>query len=155
MPLTGGKLLMAETELKDDERQWGWIPVVIGLIFLAVSISIFTAEIIGDRNRTSSTSGTVIGERIKNMGEGNVMLPVVRFAAEGGHRVEIAPNTDGPGIGKSVTVRYDPADPTNARIDSPNRWFGPAILLIVGGFLTFKGKKLFSKNKAVPNPDGS
>lgn len=65
--------------------------------------------------------------------------PVVRFTAPNGRDYEIrAPVASSPArlqIGDPVPIRYDPADPSTARIDSPlYLWFGAGMLVFFGFF---------------------
>ena len=127
--------------MKKEDRSLDWIPMVIGLGFLAFGVLFIITENIGNSvNRTAIAEGTVVGEKVKLVGENNVSLPTVTFVTEGGRSIVFTSNTSGGEIGESVTVRYDPADPIDARIDSfSHMWFVPAIFIVVGGILTFRG----------------
>jgi hypothetical protein len=41
------------------------------------------------------------------------------------------------GIGDKVTVLYDASKPEHSAIDSSDIWYGPLVLMLVGGFFSF------------------
>ncbi|GAB4491946.1 MAG: hypothetical protein OHK0031_14990 [Anaerolineales bacterium] len=94
-----------------------------------------------------STVETVNGEEIVNF----YYSPVVRFSAQDGRtrEVQMAEGSDRPEYerGDQVTVRYDPAHPLDARIDSPGSgalmWLLPVITGILG--LAFGGAVFLAK----------
>lgn len=140
-----------------EEDQFGWkIQLVIGLGFLAFCILFVITETIGNSvNRTAKAEGTVVGEEIKFMGEDNGVFPVVTFVTDRGRTIEFTSNTSGGRIGESVTVRYDPDDPTDARIAGFSRMFVPAIFIVVGGILTFFGIRRLYDFPGTPEPSAS
>ena len=129
-----------------------WIFAVAGLAMLAFGVLSIPFTIMGFVDRSATTEGTVVGVNSKFAGEGNLYLPTVRFVTEDGRSIVFTSNTGEDvwtdRIGESVTVRYDPADPTNARIDSFFQLWGGSIIPIVigGGFIIF-GSGMFSRNR--------
>ena len=63
--------------------------------------------------------------------------PVVRFVTASEQAVEYSDesgsNPPAYGVGDSVRVLYDPANPQKARLDTvSNRWLGPTVAIIIG-----------------------
>ena len=133
------------------DRFLDWIFPLAGLAILAFGIYSFVNTIIFV-NGSATTEGTVVGVESKpvDLEHGNMDFLTVRFATEGGRSVVFTSNTREGSlfsewrdrIGESVTVRYDPADPTNARIDS-DVWPGSIIALILGGVFILSGRGWF------------
>ena len=142
--------------MKEKDRSLNWINLVIGLSFLVFGLLFIITETIGNSvNRTAKAEGTVVGKKVKFMGEGNASFPTVKFVTEGVRSIVFTNNTDGGRVGESVTVRYDPADPTDARIDSVSWPFVPAIFIVVGGILTFSYIRRRGKFPGAPEPDAN
>ena len=107
----------------------------------------FIVDTIAFVNRYATIEGTVVGVERKTVGmEGGPMdFPTVRFVIEGGRSIVFTSNSGESDrwqerIGESVTVRYDQADPTNAKIDSFFQLWGlSAILFGIGGVFLFLG----------------
>ena len=156
--------------MKEEDRSFDWIPIAIGVVFLAVGVISITTETIGNSmNRTAIAEGRVVEIESKPMGEGFTILANVKFVTEGGRSLVSTLNTREGGliewinwedrIGESVSVRYDPADPADARIDSVSGTYsGPAIFLVAGGLITFfgirRGRKLSGALKTDANGNG-
>ncbi len=95
--------------------------------------------------------GTVVEltTRVAASGRAGLICPIVEFTAppRGNIRFtsEFGSFPAGHKIGQSVTVRYDPADPQQAEIESAmNLWLIPLILVFMGGIagclaITFLG----------------
>jgi len=153
--------------MKEEDRSFDWIPIAIGVSFLAVSVIFIITETIGNSmNRTAIAKGTVVGIESQPMLESFAILANVKFVTEGGQSLVSTLNTGEGGliewikwkdqIGESVSVRYDPADPTDARIDSVSgTYFGPAIFLVAGGLLTFFGIRRRLKLSGALEPDAN
>jgi hypothetical protein len=84
-------------------------------------------------------AGTVVElvHRITGSGRGGIYCPVVEFTATSGQVVrftsEFGSRPAMHRVGQSVDVRYDPADPHKAEINSTvSRWLTPAILVFMG-----------------------
>ena len=92
---------------------------MVGLATLAFGVLSIPFTIMGFMDRSATTQGTVVGVQSKFAGEDNLYLSTVRFATEDGRSIVFTSNTGDDAwlfrIGESVTVGYDPADPTNAR----------------------------------------
>ena len=119
----------------------GGIGTVIGLAMLAFGVLSIPGNI-NFVNTSATTEGTEVGVKSKFTGEDNIILPTVTFVPEGGRSIVFTSNTGGQQwmfrIGESVTVRYDPADPTNARMDSFFQlWGSSAIPILIGGAFIF------------------
>lgn len=116
---------------------------LVGLIF-ALFGALFTivgGGLVYYQDRAYAGLREAVGQVVANeRGRGSSMdddgyRAVVRFETADGRQVEIQSrvrsNPPAFDVGERVTVRYDPAVPDNARIDSfMERWFGP---LIFGG----------------------
>ena len=75
--------------------------------------------------------------RITASGRANIICPVVEFATPSGEKIRFTSDFGSlPAmhkIGQTVDVRYDPADPQKAEIDSgANLWLTPLILVFMG-----------------------
>jgi len=69
-------------------------------------------------------------------GEANVYFPNVEICCPDGRRYNFQGSTGSgryPPIGEKVKVVYDPEDPTDGDL-LWNLWFGPGVLLLLGGF---------------------
>ena len=113
---------------------------VVGLGSLAfgvISIPFTISFIIS----SAVTEGRIVGENRKAEMEGGFSYaPIVRFVTKDGRSITSSSNIYGSRhrIGESVTVRYDPADPENAKIDSFSQlWGWSYIPLILGGMFIF------------------
>ena len=133
---------------------------VVGLATLAFGVLSIPFTIMGFVDRSATTEGTVVGVEINNHMEGISYFPTVRFVTEDGRSIVFTSNTSGEWkdrIGESVTVRYDPADPINAKIDSFFQLWGLSVtLLVLGGAFTFVGiRGLRGKLVGSPEPDAN
>ena len=134
---------------------------VAGLALLAIGV-ISIPGTISFVNRSVVTQGTVVGVESEFAGEGNVYLPTVRFITQDGQSIVFTSSTGEDAylsrIGESVTVRYVPADPTDARIDSfLQLWGGLIIPAVIGGvFILWPGgmyNRLRDTSPGSPEPD--
>jgi hypothetical protein len=71
-------------------------------------------------------------------GRADMICPIVEFPVPPGRKIrftsEFGSRPAGHKIGQSVNVRYDPADPQQAEIESAmNLWLAPVILVFMGG----------------------
>ena len=151
---------LRDVGMKDEDRYWNWGLIVIGLGFLAFGVISFITDTIGTYAiRTATAEGTVVGEKFHSTDEGRIRLPVVAFVTGGGQSIEFTSNTGGRGdeIGDSVTVRYDPAQPTNAKIYSFfHIWNGAIFWTVVGGIMIFIGfRQLRSRDTGGLEPNTS
>ena len=86
-----------------------------------------------------AATGTVVEltSRITASGRASMICPVVEFAAPSGEKIRFTSDFGSlPAshkVGQSVNVRYDPADPHKAEIESKaNIWLVPVILVFMG-----------------------
>ena len=145
--------------MKEKDR-FGRIPLVIGLAFLAFGLFSITDTLSSLVSRTIKTEGTVVGVKWKTVSleHSDQAFPIVRFVTESGRTIEFTSNTGGGGHreGESVPVRYDPADPTDAKIDEfYNLWFLPVVFLGVGGIIIFSDIRRRVKSPGAPEPEAS
>jgi hypothetical protein len=131
--------------MKGEVRFLGVIFTVLGLAILAFGVY-FIFDTISFVNRSATTAeGTVVEVERKFLREGTIIVPTVTFVTEEGRSIVFTSNTGRGGwkdrIGESVTVRYDPADPTNAKIDSFYQLWGlSAIFFGIGGMFIVFGR---------------
>jgi hypothetical protein len=97
-----------------------------------------------------ATTGTVVELTRQTTTRGYILCPVVEFTVPSGEKIrftsEFGSRPAGHTVGQTVAVRYDPADPQKAEIESTmSRWLVPLILIFMGvvacclalGFLGF------------------
>ena len=110
---------------------WGLICIAVGCGFLVSALRIYLA-----RRRFLATSqtaaGTVAEVRVQGIGRNAVSVPVLEFRGPGG-QVQRAESWMGSGFqrfeaGQAVPVRYDPADPGRAEVDTFAVMWGLALL---------------------------
>jgi hypothetical protein len=159
-------MMSAASEPTFDEKEWeqtqkesnkaqnlilGIFTGVAVLMLLIAAISIFFS--LRKINNEKSAPGVVVdmivqydyAENDRSRVVGQAYFPVVRFAASDGRRrdVHLSEGSDPPSyeIGNEVTVRYNPENPLEARIDSfassLGMWVLPSITGILG--LAFGG----------------
>jgi len=127
-----------------------WIALFTGLAFLAgLGMLAGTAYIVIDTRRDIATAATADGVVVDLIGsrdsDGDTLYyPQVRFVTGAGAPVEFTGSVGSSpaafDVGEHVTVFYDPADPSDVRIDSfLQLWFGPLILGIFGTVFTLVG----------------
>ena len=117
---------------------WGLICIAVGCGFLVSALRIYLA-----RRRFLATSqtaaGTVAEVRVQGIGRNAVSVPVLEFRGPGG-QVQRAESWMGSGFqrfeaGQAVPVRYDPADPGRAEVDTFAVMWGLALLRASYGLL--------------------
>jgi hypothetical protein len=123
----------------------------ISLLITAVWVFEETARFVA---RSRIATGTVMDlsltRSISRQGTPNtIYYPVVQFRTEGGSVIEfrsnLGSNPPSHRKGENVPVRYDPADPQEARIDTPaSIWFVTWILGGLGGVFTSIPLALFA-----------
>ncbi|MDQ2936796.1 MAG: DUF3592 domain-containing protein [Acidobacteriota bacterium] len=123
--------------------------LLIGVLFVLIGFAVLIGGVVAavkqsrQSARNVSATGTVVDlvKRVINPGSGGVYCPVVDFATSTGHAVRFEsqfgtmPATHR--LGQKVEVRYDPANPQGAEIDSAtSRWLVPGCMVAMGlGFL--------------------
>lgn len=90
-------------------------------------------------NDRAQTTGTVVDlvSRATASARSNIICPVVEFTVPSGEKVRFTSDFGtlpaSYKVGQTVNLRYDPADPHQAEIDSTmNRWLVPIILVFLG-----------------------
>ena len=100
---------------------WGLICIAVGCGFLVSALRIYLA-----RRRflavAQAAPGTVVEVRVRGIGRNAVSVPVLEFLPHGerARRVEswMGSGFQGFTVGQAVPVRYDPADPDRAEVDT-------------------------------------
>lgn len=120
----------------------GFMLIGLGLIGGAVFSYRSTAAFL----RTAvATTGEVIGYERRTNSEGEITyFPVIVFTPANGDEIEFTSSTGssarGYAIGASVPLRYDPALPFSAAIDTPaDLWLAAIVLSILGVAFTSVG----------------
>lgn len=121
------------------------VGVLFGLIGLAVLISGIVAAVKQSRKsaRGVKATGTVVNlvSRVFNPGSAGVYCPVVDFTSATGQPVrfesQFGTMPASHRVGQTIAVRYDPADPQKADVDSVTaNWFVPGCTIAMGlGFV--------------------
>lgn len=110
---------------------WGLICIAVGCGFLATALRIYLA-----RKRFLATAqavaGTVVEVRVRGVGRNAESVPTLEFRLPGG-QVQRAESWMGSGFqgfaaGQEVPLRYDPADPGKAEVDTFAVMWGLALL---------------------------
>jgi hypothetical protein len=100
---------------------WGLICIAVGCGFLASALRIYLA-----RKKflaiSQTAAGTVVEVRVRGLGRNAVSVPLLEFRGPGG-QVQRTESWMGSGfqrfeVGQAVPVRYDPADPGRAEVDT-------------------------------------
>jgi hypothetical protein len=116
--------------------------LAIGLILLAIGARV-TLRNLSFRRHASATAGVVV-DNVWSQGSDSVAHPKVEFRTGSGRVVTFIASVGSqpPSFheGESVTVLYDPDDPTHAAIDTiMEQWFESMILGGLGAFSTLVG----------------
>ena len=110
---------------------WGVTCLLVGCGFAVNALHIYR-----QRRRFLATAepaaGTVVEVHVRGVGRNRVSVPVLEFRAADG-TVQRAESLMGSGfrgfaVGEAVAVRYDPADPSRAEVDSFAVLWGLALL---------------------------
>jgi hypothetical protein len=123
--------------------------LLVGLLFVLIGVAVLIGGVVAavKQGRKSArgvaATGTVVDlvKRVFNPGSAGVYCPVVDFATATGQRVrfesQFGTMPASHRVGQSVAVRYDPADPQKAEVDSVTaNWFVPGCTIAMGlGFL--------------------
>lgn len=114
---------------------WGVACILVACGFLVSALRIYTK-----RKKFLATAepaaGTVIEVRVRGVGRNAVSFPVFEFRTSEG-TVQRAESMMGTGlqgfqVGEAVAVRYDPADPSKAEVDTFAVLWG--LVLLRAGF---------------------
>ena len=84
-----------------------------------------------------ATTGTVVELTQQNTTRGYILCPVVEFTIPSGEKIrftsEFGSRPASHTIGQSIAVRYDPADPQKAEVESAmSLWLVPLIMVFMG-----------------------
>lgn len=123
--------------------------LLIGALFVLIGVAVLIGGVIGavKQARKSAQGTTATGRvvdlvnRVFNPGSAGVYCPVVEFTTALGQPVrfesDLGTMPASHQVGQSIAVRYDPAEPQKAEVDSAtSRWFVPGCTIIMGlGFL--------------------
>jgi len=116
-----------------------WIFAALGTFFVALGV-IFAMPAAIQRFSYARAEGSVIDYN----DAGDVSYPIVQFTTPDGQRWEFeeswGSSTPAYKLEQKVDVRYDPANPRNAFIDSfVSLWLLPGIFWLVGGVFALIG----------------
>jgi Protein of unknown function (DUF3592) len=123
--------------------------LLIGLLFVLIGLLVLIGGAVTAVKQSrqfaarTAATGKVVGlvKRVFKPGSAGSYCPVVEFMAANGEAVRFESDFGtmpaSHRVGQSIAVRYDPADPTQAEIDSPaSRWLAPGCMIVMGlGFL--------------------
>jgi hypothetical protein len=119
--------------------------LLVGVLFVLIGVAVLIAGAVAavKQSRQSASgmaaTGTVVDlvKRVFNPGSGGVYCPVVEFTTATGQVVRFEsefgtmPATHQ--VGQSIAVRYEPADPQKADVDSAtSRWLVPGCMIGMG-----------------------
>ena len=84
-----------------------------------------------------ATTGTVVELTQQNTAHSYILCPVVEFTVPSGEKIrftsEFGSRPASHSIGQSIAVRYDPADPHKAEVESAmSLWLAPLIMVFMG-----------------------
>jgi hypothetical protein len=110
---------------------WGVICILVGCGFAATALRIYAL-----RRRflaiAQASDGTVVEVKVEGIGRNAMSVPVFEFRTAGGEiqrtRSLMGSGFQGFEVGQAVKVRYDPADPSRAEVDSFAVLWGVALL---------------------------
>ena len=123
--------------------------LLVGVLFALIGVAVLIGGVVTAVRQSRQTAGHVAAtgtvvdlvKRIINPGSGGVYCPVVEFTTGTGQAVRFEsdfgtmPATHR--VGQTIAIKYDPADPQKAEVDSAtSRWFVPGCMAGMGlGFL--------------------
>lgn len=123
--------------------------ILIGLLFLLIGLGVLIGGIVTTVRQSrrsagrAATTGKVVGlvKRVFTPGSAGLYCPVVEFITQSGETVRFESDFGtmpaSHSVGQSIPIRYDPADPQKAEIDSAtSHWLVPGCMIGMGlGFL--------------------
>ena len=126
--------MRADTTIAARRRR---TPLLAGIVFVgagAVLAAVCVLFVVLDndfRGKAVPADGQVIAVTSKYNRKNHTYAPVVRFSTSDGRTFEFTNKvyrSDKPTVGTKIAVLYDPADPTDARVDDmAGRLVGPVI----------------------------
>ena len=119
--------------------------LLVGVLFVLIGIAVLISGAVGavkqsrKASRGVAATGTVVDlvSRVFNPGSAGVYCPVVDFTTASGQPVrfesQFGTMPASHCVGQSIAVRYDPADPRKAEVDSATaNWFVPGCTIAMG-----------------------
>ncbi|HVS82472.1 MAG TPA: DUF3592 domain-containing protein [Pyrinomonadaceae bacterium] len=119
--------------------------LLVGVLFVLIGIAVLISGGVAavkqarKSGRGVATTGTVVDlvSRVFNPGSAGVYCPVVEFTTALGQPVrfesQFGTMPASHQVGQSIAVRYDPADPQKAEVDSATaNWFVPGCTIAMG-----------------------
>ena len=119
--------------------------ILVGLIFLVIGVAVLISGIVAavKRKRKSAqaapATGTVVNleKKIFSPGSAGVYCPVVQFTTSTGQQIQFESDFGtmpaSHRVGQTIAVRYDPANPQAAEVDSATaNWFVPGCTIVMG-----------------------
>ena len=119
--------------------------LLVGVLFVLIGIAVLISGAVGavkqarKSGRGVAATGTVVDlvKRVFNPGSAGVYCPVVDFTTASGQPVrfesQFGTMPASHRVGQSIAVRYDPADPQKAEVDSATaNWFVPGCTIAMG-----------------------
>ena len=119
--------------------------LLIGVLFVLIGIAVLISGVVAavKQSRRSAAgvkaTGTVVDlvTRVFNPGSAGVYCPVVQFTTATGQPIrfesQFGTMPASHRVGQPIAVRYDPADPQKAEVDSATaNWFVPGCTLAMG-----------------------
>jgi hypothetical protein len=119
--------------------------LLVGFLFLTIGLAVLISGIVSvvKQKRKSArgvpTTGTVVNliKKVFNPGSAGVYCPVVQFTTGNGQLIEFesafGTMPASHRVGQTLAVRYDPANPQAAEVDSATaNWFVPGCTMAMG-----------------------
>ena len=125
------------------EQQVGAL-LLVGVLFLLIGVGVLIAGAVAAVKQSRQSGSRVAGtgkvvdlvKRVFNAGSGGVYCPVGEFTAMGQlvrFESEFGTMPATHQVGQSIAVRYEPADPQKAEVDSAtSRWLVPGCMIGMG-----------------------
>ena len=126
--------------------------LVLGVLFVLIALGVLASAAVMALKQARrfehcvAATGTVVDlvKRFFTPGSGGVYCPVVEFTTAEGQAVRFeSANGTMPAshqLGQPIAVRYDPADPQRAEVDSTSaRWLVPGIIIGIGAVFLLMG----------------
>ena len=126
--------------------------LLVGILFIVIGGAVLISGIIAavkqkrKTGRGVATTGRVVNlvKKVFHPGSAGVYCPVVQFTTSNGQLIQFESSFGtmpaSHGVGQTIAVRYDPANPQSAEVDSAtNNWFVPGCTMAMGIFFLALG----------------
>jgi hypothetical protein len=126
--------------------------LLVGLLFALIGAAVLIGGIVAAARQTRKSArgveatGTVVDlvTKVFNPGSPGVYCPIVQFTTASGQPIrfesQFGTMPASHRAGQSIAVRYDPADPQKAEVDSATaNWFVPGCTIAMGLAFLFLG----------------